>query len=135
MERGAEGDKDQTLAKLDHWPKTELVDNEKMTLEAQETIWRDFYTGQRLYNNWSKPYFEEEKDTKYGDTSNCMQVYTDVPWEESWQEWECEAYDMSCPCIYPTKPLLILRGLCEESWIDKHMEREHASREKKNSLW
>ena len=58
-----EGDKDQRLAKLDHWPETELVDNETMTLEAQETIWRDFYTGQRLYDNWSKPYFEEEKDT------------------------------------------------------------------------
>ena len=33
-----EGDKDQRLAKLDQWPKTELVNNETMKLEAQETI-------------------------------------------------------------------------------------------------
>ena len=43
-----EGDKDSKLAKLDHWPDTEIVDNETLKLEAVETIWRDYYTGQRL---------------------------------------------------------------------------------------
>ena len=44
------------LATLDHWPETEVVNNETKKLEAAETIWRDFYTGQRL-DNWTKPYF------------------------------------------------------------------------------
>ena len=90
-----------------------------MKLEAQETIWRDFYTGQRLYKNWSKPYLDDKNDTTFGKFDNCMAAYTDEPWEKSWFEWQCVGSDMSCPCIYPRKPLLTLRGLCEESWIDK----------------
>ena len=34
------------LATLGHWPGTELVNNETKKLEAVETVWRDFYTGQ-----------------------------------------------------------------------------------------
>ena len=105
-----EGDKDKELARLDHWPEAELVNNERKKIEAIETIWRDFYTGRKL-ENWIKPYYSDH-DKRYGDTFNCMGAYTDEPWEQSWFEWQSKSYDMSCPCSYPTQPLLRLRGLC-----------------------
>ena len=83
-----EGDNDNTLERLVHWPETEVVNNETKKFEAVETIWRDFYTGQRL-DNWTKPYYYDSKDTTYGDTFNCMAAYTDEPWRESWYESEC----------------------------------------------
>ena len=67
-----EGDKNRKLAKLDHWPKTELIKNETRKLEAIETVWRAFYTGQRL-DNWKKPYYSSSEDN---DTYNCMAAYT-----------------------------------------------------------
>ena len=69
-----EGDKDLRLARLDHWPETEVVDNQRANLEAQETIWRDFYTGQRLHNNWPKPYLDNKNDTRFGKFDNCIQA-------------------------------------------------------------
>ena len=65
-----EGDKNNELARLDHWPETELVDNQTRKLEAEETVWRDFYTGQRL-ENWTMPYYSSIEDTTYDDTYNC----------------------------------------------------------------
>ena len=41
-----EGDKDRKLATLDHWPETEVVNNETQKLEAVETVWRDYFTDQ-----------------------------------------------------------------------------------------
>ena len=101
-----EGDKDWKIAKLDHWNETELVNNETLKLEAAETIWRDFYTGQRLAN-WTKPYATPEKDTRFGDNLNCMMALTRFGF---WDEGQCNYYDRSCPCSYPTQPLLRLRG-------------------------
>ena len=102
-----EGDKNDELARLDRWPETELVNNETKRLEAVETVWRDFYTGQRL-ENWTKPYFfKNSEDAYFGDTYNCMQV-----WTGSWIEWQCDSYEASCPCSYSAQPLLRLRGLC-----------------------
>ena len=49
------------ITSLDHWPETEIVNNETKKLKANETkklkaietIWRDFYAGQRL-EIWQK---------------------------------------------------------------------------------
>ena len=106
-----EGDKNGEIARLDHWPETELVNNQTKKLEANETVWRDFYTGQRL-ENWTKPYYQSTEDTFKGDTYNCINTYTDEPHHDSWYEWLCKSYDQSCPCSYPAQPLLRLRGLC-----------------------
>ena len=106
-----EGDIGQTLAELDHWPEAELVNNKTKKLEAVETIWRDFYTGQRL-DNWTKPYLYGSKDAWYDDNHNCMIAYPSRPWAMSWFEWSCYSSDDSCPCSYPVQPLLRLRGLC-----------------------
>ena len=111
-----EGDKKNKLARLDHWNETESVNNETKMLEAVETVWRDFYTGQRL-QNWIKPYSHNTKDGMYGENDNCMLAYADLPWHKSWYEWVCDSYDKSCPCSYPAQPLLRLRGLCS-SLID-----------------
>ena len=113
-----EGDKNEKLARLDHWPETELVNNQTKKLEAVETVWRDFYTGQRL-DNWKRPFLWGYEDTKYGDTYNCMAAYTDMGWNTSWMEWQCYSDYRSCPCSYPTQPLHRLRGLCSTliNWL------------------
>merc|ERR1712020_435337 len=89
-----EGDIEGELAELGHWSELELVNNETKKLEAVETVWRDFYSGERL-ENWTKPWFGRSgKDTRFGDTFNCMVAYTDVPWSMSWNEWQCTAYNL-----------------------------------------
>ena len=114
-----EGDQNQELARLDHWPKTEVVKNETKKLEAVETVWRDFYTGQRL-DNWTKPLSRvyQESDSIYGDTFNCLAAYTKTM---SWNEWQCGAYSYAragCPCSYSAQPVLRLRGLCSPRLMD-----------------
>ena len=102
-----EGDENQMLETLAHWPETEFAKN-------------DFYTGQRL-DNWTKPYKSLRKDTFFGDTANCMYSYNwnNQPWNMSWREWYCESYEMSCPCSYSdaAQPLLRLRDKCKNSVI------------------
>ena len=63
------------------------------------------------------PYRLSQKDTKFGDTYNCMVAFTNKPWEESWYEWFCSSYNHGCPCSYPVQPLLRLRGLYYSSLI------------------
>ena len=114
-----EGDKNGELARLDHWPETELVNNQTKKLEAVETVWRDFYTGQRL-DNWTKPLSRvyQESDSIYGDTFNCLAAYTKTM---SWNEWQCGAYSYAragCPCSYSAQPVLRLRGLCSPRLMD-----------------
>ena len=96
-----------------------MVNNETKKLEAVETVWRDFYTGQRM-GIWTKPYYRTS-ETLFGDTYNCMRAFTDMPWNISWGEWQCiaigNALKHGCPCSYPTQPLLELRGLCSSSLI------------------
>ena len=108
-----EGDVESKLGELDHWPETEVVNNETIKLEAVETVWRDFYTGQRL-DNWTKPYYID--DATFGDTANCMLAATfiHVPWDKSWTEGFCQA-PQACPCSYPAQPILRLRGLCRNN--------------------
>ena len=117
-----EGDKHLELARLDHWPQTEVVKNETKKLEAIETVWRDYYTGQRL-DNWKKPYTKKSEDTILDDQNNCMQVDKwSESWSTSWYEWECTSYDTACPCSYPGEPLLRLRGLCKNSLAAKESD-------------
>ena len=102
------------------WPDTEVVNNKTKKLESVETIWRDFYTGQRL-GKWTKPYYFSENDTMFGTTHNCIHAYTDVLWDKSWFEYEClEPSGRSCPCSYPAQPILRLRGLCKSSPLDRY---------------
>ena len=83
-----EGDRRRQLTRLDHWPETEIFKNETKNLQAKETIWRDFYTGQRL-DNWTKPYISpKRRDTEYSENYNCMQVLLGWPWTRCWLEWE-----------------------------------------------
>ena len=112
-----EGDINLKLGKLTHWPEHELVNNVTVKLEAQEGIWRDYYTGLRL-SNWTKPYYLSKKDESRGDTYNCMTSRQNYPWNVSWMEWECESYHKACPCQFHVQPVLRLRGLCEDSVIN-----------------
>ena len=112
-----EGDLKNKLGRQEHWPETELVNNKIVKLEAQETVWRDFYTGERM-DNWTIPFYTSGTDTWFAENANCMLAYTDKSWEESWREWECWALKQSCPCSYPAQPILRLRGLCSD-WVDR----------------
>ena len=113
-----EGDIDGDLEKLPHWPEWEIVNNTSIKVIAEEGIWRDFYTGHRL-GNWTKPYHSINKDAFEGETHNCIKVYTDEPWNNSWTEGQCFSNDQSCPCQYPQQPMLRLRGLCEGSAVNQ----------------
>ena len=45
-------------------------------------------------------------------------AYIDIQWDKSWFEWQCQSKGPSCPCSYPTQPLLRLRGLCSTSLLN-----------------
>ena len=109
-----EGDKNNKLDRLDHWPETELVNNQTEKLEAVEAVWRDFYTGQRL-DNWTN---DADDGSWVGETRNCMLLNPDWDTVLFWYEWECITHDSSCPCSYPAQPLLRLRGLSAAGLID-----------------
>ena len=107
-----EGDKSLKLSKLAHWPDTEWINNKTKEMKADETIWRDFYSGEKLHN-WTKPWSSSRRDSRYGDNHNCLLVFTDKPWRRSWFEFRCQdAIGLSCPCRYPIQPLIRLRGRC-----------------------
>ena len=43
-----EGDQGEGLARLSHWPTTELIEGQgEVPLVAEEGVWRDYYTGKR----------------------------------------------------------------------------------------
>ena len=102
-----EGDKNGKLTSLDHWPETEAVQNETQKLEAVETIWRDFYTGQKL-DHWIKTYNNDisRKDAPFGDTYNCMEVWTYEPWENSLHEFLCSFWS-----FYHANGIIVYYGL------------------------
>ena len=112
-----EGDQNNKLKTLSHWPETH-------TMEATESVWRDFYTGEKLWMNWTKPFYSNSEDKGLGETHNCMRAYIEmakgsIPWDKSWHERKClSSKDNSCPCSYPAQPVLRLRGLCPSSLIE-----------------
>ena len=95
------------LERLSHWPET---------IEPNETVWRDYYTGERI-EEYPKPYMWDH-DNWYGEDCNCMLWHVDTNWDTSWDEWTCHSFDMACPCQYQQQPLLRLRGLCWELTLD-----------------
>ena len=95
--------------------------NETVELVASETVWRDYYNGERLAS-WEKPYkYSDRKDGKYGEQHNCMVFDGDLPWTNCWNEWLCD-YGKACMCHYQQQPILHLRGLCKNSFISKSSE-------------
>ena len=119
-----EGDIADQLRELSHWPEKEVINGTEITLIASEGVWRDYYTGKRL-EDWEKPYHVDLKDEKFGESYNCMIFLNQISklWSRSWGEWICN-FDRigldkfgSCPCEYPTQPVLKLRGLCKNSFL------------------
>ena len=104
---GTEGD----MERLPHWPET---------IEVNETVWRDFYTGEKLEEHYAKLWytpldFGTGDDTLHGENHNCLAMYTHLPKQEEalWFETRCyRTPGLSCPCQYQQQPVLRLRGLC-----------------------
>ena len=100
-----EGGEEMELGRLPHWPKG---------TRSEEGVWRDYYTGYEL-DNYTRPWAFDFKDTKEGNKTNCL-LY-DPEWS-LWKEWNCFAMKRGCPCIFPSPPVLQLRGsVCESSSI------------------
>ena len=51
--------------------KTEKVNNKTVLLKAGKSIWRDFYTGQRL-DNTTDQFLDTEVEATYRDENNCL---------------------------------------------------------------
>ena len=67
------------------------------TDEEVEEQWRDAYPPYDQVNtSWAWPWGPSGKDTKLGDTFNCLQWYTHLPSTYSWVEYECHSYEMAC---------------------------------------
>ena len=115
-----EGDKNMNLSRLDHWPGG---------IEAVEGVWRDYYTGEKLYN-YTKTWLGGIDN---GPSHNCINYYTSSLAMAGWLESLCEqpgcqdtsqdarsptCQDTGCPCIYETKPILRLRGFCPGTHLE-----------------
>ena len=103
-----EGDVDLQLGKLEHWPDG---------VKANESVWRDYYTGEQL-ENYTKPWVDSQKDTKRGGNYNCILFNPKLSEESSWQEKQCHQLDKLCPCTYDTTPLIRLRGFCPDTLVE-----------------
>ena len=108
-----EGEVDGKLTRPDHWPQD---------IEVKETVWRDYYTGERL-EEYVRPWQPGMgHDAFMGENINCISVDTDRSWSGSWNEDECYGGQKSCPCQYPVQPLLRLRGLCSFYYTHKVLD-------------
>ena len=97
--------------RLPHWPED---------VEAEEGVWRDYYTGHPLAN-YTRPW---RKGDGALEGSHCLGLLTWWPkhdwviqFDESWWETGCEGKAWrGCPCqSQELPPVLWLRGLCPSS--------------------
>ena len=97
-----EGYRGNELGNLDHWPEG---------VEAEEGMWRDFYTGEQL-ENYTKPWVSSNGDKGVEDTYNCISFYPTMTETRTWEEWQCVAASRGCPCTYDPPPVIRLKGFC-----------------------
>ena len=103
-----EGDIGLELGRLDHWPEG---------VEAEEGVWRDYYTGEQL-ENYTKPWSSSNRDKEEGEAFNCIQFYTTKAETRTWVERQCYDGHIGCPCAYDSPPLIRLRGFCPDTDLE-----------------
>ena len=96
-----EGDIAGELGNPDHWPEG---------VEAEEGVWRDYYTGEQL-ENYTKPWESSNGDKEVAEAYNCVQFYPMRSRTKTWKEWLCQKKNRGCPCTYDSLPLIHMRGL------------------------
>ena len=82
-----------------------------VTDEETEGVWLDYYTGENV--TYTLPFTGTGPNG--GKKENCAQMNT----ETQWIDWMCDAEGDSCVCSHTERPLLLLRGLCNTSHIDR----------------
>ena len=75
-----EGDIGGELRKLDHWQED---------VEAEEGVWRDYYSGEQL-ENYTKPWMTSSGDKENGKAYNCIHFRHTLAETRAWYEWQCE---------------------------------------------
>ena len=90
------GDIEGKLGKLDHWPEG---------IEAEEGVWRDYYTGEQL-ENYTKPRSDSNGDKDAGEEYNCILFFPKSEESRIWREWQCDGscLALGCPCSYDSPP-------------------------------
>ena len=117
-----EGDPGGRLARLSHWPTTEvIVDQGEVLLVANETVWRDYYTGARADVLSLRESLSGGEMLDDVEQYNCMLLEFDL-WGPIWRESSCVQSHVGCLCEYARDPVVTLRGLClplyEERAVD-----------------
>ena len=104
-----EGDTGLELGDLDHWPEG---------VEAEEGVWRDYYTGEQL-ENFARPWENSNKDKDLVDTYNCIVFNPTLAKPRTWVEWQCGGQPRGCPCAFDSPPLVQLRGFCPDTLLEQ----------------
>ena len=90
--------------------------------DDKEGEWRDPYTGEILNTTavwW--PWYSTKKDRFYGNGYDCLNWRTefDVQPMNYLDEWQCDSYDKGCACQTSEQPVLLMRGLCLTTGLDR----------------
>ena len=97
------------LAKLDQWPQG---------VEAEEGVWRDFYTGRQL-ENYTKPWYTSNGDKGSGTNSQyCIYFKPILTETKTWVDYVCDGQGWGFPCEYRTPPLIHMRGFCPDTNVE-----------------
>ena len=106
---------------LEYLPKLWLA----ATDEESEEEWRDSYPPFELLDiGGTRPWYSSSlADREHGTEYNCLQWhYNTITLDDNrvWKETGCTgANDVGCPCQYKRQPILLLRGLCQETLLDR----------------
>ena len=117
-----EGDLGGRLARLPHWPDTEFIEGHgNVPLVAEEDVWRDYYTGERVEFQLPEHAYNVSVS---GKEYNCLAAvaeeigFTSAPFAE----FDCLQRHMSCTCEYARDPVVTLRGLCPELYKERAVD-------------
>ena len=108
--QATKGDIGGKLGRLDHWPEG---------VEAEEGVWRDYYTGEQL-ENYTNSCYKSNGGKDMGEAYNCVYYRSTFAQTRTWIVWQCLSTSLrGFPCTYVSPPLIHLRGSCPDTQLEK----------------